>query len=784
MKRRETTLLLITILVIISIITFTLLYYFRLKPVFYFSGTIIFILLLTLLVTRINRNPTSRQELHEQLNGKKVDMPGIFDRVTDAVISLDTGWRFTGMNKRAEEWMVPPGKKPGSFIGQNIFDVLPEAVGSAFHQKAEEAMAVQAYRYVEDHDPRYDRWFENHIYPSPAGFTMLSRDITARKKAEEALRQSEKKYMSLVDTINGVVWESDIKTARLTYLSPQSEQMLGYPVSQWLDDPDFWTRHLYEEDRQMVTDVYRGSIQSKKTHSLEYRMVVADGRVLWLRDIFSVVFENDVPVKWRGITIDVTEQKKMEFSLREAEEKFRNMVERSLVGVYIIQEGRFVYVNPKLAEIYGYGQEEMIRMPVAAMADEEEMLKVNQNIRLRLTGEKDSVHYEIHGKKKDGSYIDVEVYGSKITYKGAPAIIGTLIDITERKKIAEDLRLSEQKYRVMFDNSPMPMFMFRLPDFLIIDANEAAVRQYGYSHEEFLHMTVKDIRPEEDVPAFIKMARSYTDGNLGIWRHKKKNGDIMKAEVFAHSLLYRNQQMRLVSINDVTRQLVDRERLQQSYREIRQLASHIEEVREEEKIKIAREIHDELGQQLTTMKMDASWLYKQPELKGNEALEEKVKGILSMLDEGINTVRRIATELRPGILDDLGLVAAMEWQSQEFEKRSGIKTMFYHDEEEVVLSRNISTGFFRIFQESLTNIARHSQATRVSVYLYKENDGIILKVQDDGKGFDVSAISHKRTLGLLGMKERTMMMGGRYELVSEPGKGTTVMISVKLPPGE
>jgi signal transduction histidine kinase len=202
-------------------------------------------------------------------------------------------------------------------------------------------------------------------------------------------------------------------------------------------------------------------------------------------------------------------------------------------------------------------------------------------------------------------------------------------------------------------------------------------------------------------------------------------------------------------------------------------------VREEEKIKIAREIHDELGQQITGLKMDISWLSKKLEPE-NKALYEKTKDILSLLDETVKSVRRIASELRPGILDDIGLVAAIEWQSNDFQKRSGIKTKFNCSNKDLLTPPDISTGLFRIFQESLTNVARHANATEIVASITRTNNKIILEIKDNGKGFDVSTISHKRTLGLLGMKERTMIMGGEYKILSEKGNGTTVVVSVPL----
>jgi len=218
--------------------------------------------------------------------------------------------------------------------------------------------------------------------------------------------------------------------------------------------------------------------------------------------------------------------------------------------------------------------------------------------------------------------------------------------------------------------------------------------------------------------------------------------------------------------------------LDESYKAIRKLTGHLQNIREEERTHIAREIHDELGQQLTVLKMDVSWLNKKI---GNtdDAIKEKMKSLLTMLDETVKSVRRISSELRPSLLDDLGLGAAMEWQLTEFEKRAGIKTRFTHKGEDDKLPESVKTALFRILQESLTNVARHSGAKSVEVSFVRDADSCSLSITDNGKGFDKEKAADKRTLGILGMKERTSMIGGTYEIASASGKGTTV--TVKIP---
>lgn len=215
------------------------------------------------------------------------------------------------------------------------------------------------------------------------------------------------------------------------------------------------------------------------------------------------------------------------------------------------------------------------------------------------------------------------------------------------------------------------------------------------------------------------------------------------------------------------------EELKRSYVQIRKLASHLQNIREEERASMAREIHDELGQYLTALKLDVSWLILK--LKGTDpAIIEKTRGMEKLLSTALITVKKIASELHPALLDKLGLIEAIKWQSGEFEKRTGIKITLVLPEELNGISSKTNIALFRIYQESLTNVARHSGATNVFCNLKKYDGELLLTVIDDGKGFDVSLTDRTQSLGLLGMKERSVMIGGKYEITSEPGKGTKV----------
>jgi signal transduction histidine kinase len=219
------------------------------------------------------------------------------------------------------------------------------------------------------------------------------------------------------------------------------------------------------------------------------------------------------------------------------------------------------------------------------------------------------------------------------------------------------------------------------------------------------------------------------------------------------------------------------EELEASFGQLRALAARLQSIREEERKRVSREIHDQLGQALTAIKIDVSSLIRGFPDKEIKELN-RVPSILNSVDGAIQTVRRIATELRPGMLDDLGLVATIEWAGEEFGVRTGIKCILELPTDDLVVDQDTATAIFRIFQETLTNIARHANANEVRVRLAAEDGNVTLEVRDNGKGIPKEEPRKGESLGILGMRERATLLGGDLTITSGPGQGTTVIVRI------
>lgn len=374
---------------------------------------------------------------------------------------------------------------------------------------------------------------------------------------------------------------------------------------------------------------------------------------------------------------------------------------------------------------------------------------------------------------------------SKVPLRGTDGnvmgVLGTYVDITEQKRMAKLLQASELEFRTLAENSPNIILRYDW-DWRLIYANSAYERETGIPLDEAMYLT-----PERHWNATMPVAE-----------YKRKLRQVMEAGAPGEVLLeWVNPGGRWISYafhvvpechtdgtvegvlaigHNVTALMEAEQRLEDSYTQLRELTTRREEAREEERKRIARDIHDELGQMLTALRMEVS-LLRLTAGPDNPQLLAQVQNIMGHVDATIHVVRNVAAKLRPAVLD-MGIVSAMEWQVGEFAKRSGIRCGLSIAEEEIYLDEERATALFRIVQESLTNVARHAQAKNVDIMLRRDGESYLLEVHDDGNGFDPEMLK-KKTFGLMGIRERVMLLQGEIDITSAPGSGTTV--SVRIP---
>ena len=340
------------------------------------------------------------------------------------------------------------------------------------------------------------------------------------------------------------------------------------------------------------------------------------------------------------------------------------------------------------------------------------------------------------------------------------------------------LRGADHTYRVFVERMNEGAAVLS-SDHTVLHCNGRFARFLGAGLQSVIGSSMLDLVWPDDHPKLDALLRRAAQRNCrGEIRLKSGKGAPLSVHLSLNPLRLGSRRAVCLIASDLSEMKRAEQELRASSEQLRNLAAHLLSVREEERARISREVHDELGQSLTAVKMDLAWLAGRLP-RSNGQMLKRIRSALRLTDTIFQSIRRISTELRPAVLD-LGLAAAVDWQVQEFQARSGIQCKVRLLTREVVAS-NASTAMFRIFQETLTNVARHAKATRAEVVLQKQRDRLVLLIRDNGRGFDQASPSLSKSLGLLGMRERAAILGGRVNISSAPGKGTTVTAWIPLP---
>ena len=354
---------------------------------------------------------------------------------------------------------------------------------------------------------------------------------------------------------------------------------------------------------------------------------------------------------------------------------------------------------------------------------------------------------------------------------------------TGRRRAEEEARHANTELTQIFETAADGMCVVDR-DFNVLRANETFSSLLGKSKDETIGRKCYEVFPgppcnTPDCP----LTRILENGDRVEIDSEKRRTDGVKVPCIVTATPFRDPDGELIGIvedfKDISERKRSEEELRQSRERLRDLASHLQVIREEERSRIAREIHDELGQALTALKMDLHWVARR--LPGDEpALSEKTIAMSGLIDKTVQSVKRISSELRPGLLDDFGLSAAIEWQVAQFGKRTGIQCDIISDPEDIVLAEDHSIAIFRILQETLTNIARHAEASRVNVILRENPGSVEMEVHDNGKGIGETQVLDPKSFGIIGMRERAHVLGGDLNITGGSGQGTVVKVGIPI----
>ena len=364
--------------------------------------------------------------------------------------------------------------------------------------------------------------------------------------------------------------------------------------------------------------------------------------------------------------------------------------------------------------------------------------------------------------------------------QGGMTIRIALFDISDRMRAERHLRESEQKYRAIFEGT-FDGIMLVDEAGMIAEYNREILQLSGMAEEQFKKMRVWEFRPADKVEfakgVFLQIMNAGETG-AAEFKYKKPDGQVIQVEARGARLMIGDRSYLKCIVRDITERKAAEMRLKEYPRLLRQLSQQGVTSREAELKRIAREIHDELGQLMTALRMDIS-LLRIRFAEHDPVLMNLIRDMLMLVDKAIAGIRNVSTNLRPSVLD-MGLVPAISWLAEEFSKRSGASCNLRVADDMDGMNEMRTLILFRIVQESLTNAARHSQARHVEIGVKKSGDCVCIEIRDDGVGFDTIGVQEKKSFGLMGIKERALAAGGKVEVTSTPGRGTLISVDIPL----
>ena len=598
-----------------------------------------------------------------------------------------------------------------------------------------------------------------------------SMDITEQIKARNKLAELEALEASILEAIPHAV--VGLRNRRIIFANDGVEAVFGWEAEELIGRQ---TRVFYRSNRDfeaIAANLY-STLEHQRTFRSEFPCRRKDGQEIECMVSASRIGES---LKEKNIVItyeDITDRKR-------AEAAYRIMADNSQAGVYVVQNGTFQFVNHNAAKYAGYSADELAGMDSLSLVHPEDREKVIRNSREMLNRRRTAPH-EFRIVTKDGRIRWIMETVTLIPWRGERAVLGNSMDITEqfeaRNKLAE---LEALEASIL---EAIPHAVIGLQDRRIIFANDGVEAVFGWRAKDLIGKSTRVLyQTDEGYEAIARDLYSVLEKKRTFRSEfpcRRRDGTGIECMVSAARIGTQLKQKNIViTYEDITDRKRAETEIERSREQLRNLSAHLQSVREKERTRIARELHDELGQLLTALNTGLVLLNRKiPETE--KALRDQTGSMIELVDMTMQTLKRIYMALRPGMLDHLGLAVAIGWQAGEFEKRTGIRCKVTVDPEDLSLDPDLSTAIFRIFQETLTNIARHAGAARVHVSLKATAEKVLLTVRDNGRGITQEQLAKPNSFGLLGMRERTHYWGGDVRISGKPGKGTLVKVAIPL----
>ena len=741
------------------------------------------------------RDITAAKRTDEALRDSQERYRLLVTKANDIIYRTDASGRFTFVNPVAMRIMKYTEPE---LLGRRFIELIhPDHRPAAERFYGRQFIRQQPSTYYEFLSLAKDRsevWIGQNVQVileggKVVGFQAVARDITERKRAEEALAESEGRLRSIVQSTSDAIILIDTQ-GRVAFWNRGAEKIFGYGAEEMVGQP--MTRIIPERFREAhergVQRVAAARRLTMHAAMFELRGLKKNGTEFPL-ELSLATWAIKSQQFITGIVRDISERKLAEAALRDSEERFRAIMDHSPALIFIKDlEGRYLQANRQF-EIVSHLTHDDLKGKT-----DEEIFPPEQAAVFRANDRKvlDSgapMEFEEVVMHDDGLHTSIVVkFPLRNAQNRCYALCGIATDITDRKR-AEEARQQLAKDRLLLLESSGEGIYGIDREGRCTFINSAAARMLGYLPDELLGQDMHERihysftggtaypRAACRIQETLERGTGCKVDDEVYWR---KDGTDFPVEYSSFPIIEQEQIIGAVVVFlDTTARKRAEQQLTLSHDQLRKLTARLESVREEERILIAREIHDELGQALTGVKLDLCLLRDQIS-EVSPAMMKRLESISTLVDGTIQSVQRIATELRPVVLDQLGLIPAIEWQAHEFQARTGIQCTLDVYLRTITLSHAGSTAMFRIFHEILTNVARHAQASIVHITLQEQAGSLVLDVRDNGRGVTDAELADPHSLGLVGMRERALLLGGETIVTGSPGTGTAVRVRIPL----
>jgi PAS domain S-box-containing protein len=636
------------------------------------------------------------------------------------------------------------------------------------------------------------KYFEIFFSVEESVLYAIYNDITAATIANLQLKKQQTFYETILNNIPSdiAVFDANHKYLFVNPIAINDEEIRNWIIGK--SDKEYCIyRGKSLAIAQKRANFFKKTIKGKVLQIFEEVLINRNNQTEHhLRHMYPVLNANGAVEMIIGYGLDITNQKVAEHRLIESEHRFKQIADNTPIPICNFDKGmNITYINKKFLNTIGYSFDEVKsaqdwpHLLYYSNAESAQKMRAEWLDSIAATFKNPTIKTPVLERTIICKNGDHKIFDISFTVNN-DLVYAILNDVTE-KRLAETLLFdSEQRFKALAENMPIAIGSHHI-DGDVRFLNKHFLNTIGYRHDEIptLKIWYKKTQPNKETRLklyshWLQTVIAYKKGTLTVPPNMEtsilcKNG---KSRTFNFLFSIYKDVVYIILVDITERKLAEQE-LIASHLQLRELASHLQKVREEERKYISREIHDELGQLVTGLKMDISIAKKKIEIQSPE-LGNNLSEVMKITDDIVYTIRRIATELRPSILDDIGLDAALEWQTIEFAKRNKITCKFINNAKSIDVSMDVKSNIFRISQESLTNIMRHSKATEVKVSLVLEEQNLVFSVKYIGIGLKTN--QENTTFGLLGMKERAIMINSNFKITSSEGNGTCITITVPL----